>query len=196
MVSRSRGIHEGGCPGAPVPPHWYVRLALLRGRYIGSRSPPPAYTSLRSEGAVSRHPLASPPRWYVSSVLLWGRYIGSRSPLKLQATGLIKNPQEAAALFLAGRTFSHALCVPSSVWCQCNASFTKIGNLSCQGETSDRKIVRWLNPYGTSFSCRFVLPTTCFVLLLNIFYVLFIDNTLQLYLLVCMVCFTIIGYLS
>ena len=185
-MSRSREIHGGQ----------YSRCTLIVKEGGEARSPPSAYTSLRSEGTGGRHPLASPRRWYVRLALLRGRYIGSRSPLKLQATGLIKNPQEAAALFLAGRTFSHALCVPSSVWCQCNASFTKIGNLSCQGETSDRKIVRWLNPYGTSFSCRFVLPTTCFVLLLNIFYVLFIDNTLQLYLLVCMVCFTIIGYLS
>ena len=42
---------------------------------------------------------------------LCSRRTGSLSPLKLQVTGLIKNPQEAAALFLAGRTFSHALYV-------------------------------------------------------------------------------------
>ena len=40
-----------------------------------ARSPLPAYTSLRSEGTVSRHPLASPPRCCVSSALLLGRGI-------------------------------------------------------------------------------------------------------------------------
>ena len=39
-----------------------------------ARSPPSAYTSLRSEGAAGRHPpLASPSHWYVRLALLRGR---------------------------------------------------------------------------------------------------------------------------
>ena len=72
------------------------------------RSPPSAYTSLRSEGAVSRHPLASPPHRYVRFALLLGRVLPWR------ARGLVlRSPLPAyTSLRSEGTVSRHPLASP------------------------------------------------------------------------------------